>query len=122
MKPVPFQNEAVKAYFEALEPGVRVPLLQVRAAVLEVLPQAEEVIKYGIPTYVVKKNVVHLAGWKNHLGFYPGPRCLDAFRDALKSFPQSKGTVQFRLDQELPLELIQAMTLYNMNRILGFTN
>lgn len=122
MKHLPFTNNQVEQYFRQLQPEIRELLLQAREAVLEVLPNAVEVIKYGIPTYVVTKNVVHLAGWKNHIGFYPGPGCIKAHEAALKPYKQSKGTIQFALDEALPLDLIQAMTRYNYRRILGITD
>lgn len=78
-----------------------------------VIPEAEECISYGIPTFKISnKAVVHFAGFKNHIGLYATPSGHKAFEQELSGYKQGKGSVQFPIDQPLPLELI--------TRIIGF--
>lgn len=85
----------------------------IRATILKVVPGAEEAIKYGIPTIVYKKkNLVHFAGYKGHIGFYPGASGIAHFAEELKDFKTSKGTVQIPHDMKLPLALIKKITAF----------
>lgn len=80
----------------------------------EVAPNATEAIKYGIPTFVGKKNLFHFAGYKNHIGFYPTPSGIESFSELFAAYPQGKGSIQFPLDQELPLDIIRKIMEYRM--------
>ncbi|MDD4312529.1 MAG: DUF1801 domain-containing protein [Eubacteriales bacterium] len=91
---------------------VQEKLNQMREAILEILPEAEEKIAYGIPTFYLNGNVVHFAGYKSHIGFYPGADGIATFAGELGAYKLSRGTVQFPLDQPLPLELVKRITAY----------
>ena len=99
-------------YILQYPPEVQEKLNQMREAILEIVPEATEKISYGIPTFYLKGNVVHFAGYKSHIGFYPGADGIAAFTDELAAYKLSKGTVQFPLDQPLPLELIKRITAF----------
>lgn len=103
---------AVDAYIAAFQDDVRSRLEEIRRTIREAAPDAEEAMKYGIPTFVLHGNLVHYGGFKKHVGFYHGATDVAAaFQGELASYKQSKGTVQFPLDQPLPLDLIRRMTL-----------
>jgi len=89
-----------------------------RATIRKAAPQAEEAVKYGIPTFVLNGNLVHFGGYKHHIGFYPAPRALEAFKKELSGYEGSKGTVQFPLDKKLPLGLITRITKYRVKQNL----
>lgn len=73
-------------------------------------------IRYGIPTFQLNgKNLVHFAGYEDHIGFYPGPKPIEAFRGKLKRYSTSRGTVRFPLDWPLPLALVKRMVRYGMD-------
>lgn len=110
---------SVTEYISGFPESTQVVLNQVRECILEVLPEAEETLKYGIPTYVLKKkNMVHFGGYKRHLGFYPTPKVLSHFEREIAGFVSSKGAVQFPLDQSMPLELIAEMTRYRLSQVV----
>jgi len=81
-------------------------LEKIRASIKKAAPKAEETISYGIPTFKQNGNLVHFAGYKNHIGFYPGAGAIEAFKKELAAFETSKGTVQFPHDKPVPLGLV----------------
>jgi uncharacterized protein YdhG (YjbR/CyaY superfamily) len=84
-------------------------LRQLRKAIREVAPAAEERISYGIPYYGYKGRLVYFAAFKKHIGLYvPGPVIEDHKRD-LKGFEIAKSTVRFPLDKKLPIALIKKL-------------
>lgn len=104
--------DPIPAYILRFPPGVQEKLNQMHAAILAAAPEATEKIAYGIPTFYLNGNLVHFAGYRRHIGFYPGADGIAAFIDELGAYKTSKGTVQFPLDQPLPLELIKRITAY----------
>lgn len=93
-------------YFAGFEKDVAIKLMEMRNTISHAAPKAKEVISYAIPTYVLNGNLVHFAAFKNHIGFYPGPSGIEAFKNELSGYKQAKGSVQFPLNEPLPLETI----------------
>jgi len=85
-----------------------------RATIKKAAPGAEEAISYAIPTFKLHGNLVHFAAYKNHIGFYPAPRGIEAFKKELAAYEGGKGTVQFPIDQPLPLTLISKIVKYRV--------
>ena len=106
-------------YILQFPPEVQEKLNQMRDAILEIVPESTEKISYGIPTFFLKGNVVHFAGYKSHIGFYPGADGIEAFAAELGAYKLSKGTVQFPLDQPLPLDLVKRITTYRKEQNLA---
>ena len=106
-------------YILQYPPEVQEKLNQMRDTILEILPEAEEKIAYGIPTFYLKGNVVHFAGYKSHIGFYPGADGIAAFAGELTAYKLSRGTVQFPLDQPLPLDLVKRITAFRKEQNLA---
>lgn len=108
---------SIDHYFSAFE-GIQLEkLMQIRTLLKVILPNAKECISYGIPTFKQEKNIVHFAAFNNHIGFYPGAKAVEIFKDELTNFKTSKGTIQFNLHDDLPTELIKKITLFNLNLI-----
>ncbi|MET7001508.1 iron chaperone [Chitinophaga defluvii] len=84
----------------------------VRTTIKKAAPEAEEAISYAIPTFKLHGNLVHFAAFKNHIGFYPAPRGIEAFKKELAVYEGGKGTVQFPIDQPLPLGLISKIVKF----------
>jgi uncharacterized protein YdhG (YjbR/CyaY superfamily) len=63
-------------------------------------------------------NLVHFAGYKNHIGFYPAPSAIEKFQEELAKYKNAKGSVQFPLDQPLPLSLIKRMVEYRVKKTM----
>lgn len=89
-------------------------LQQLRMTIAASAPEAEERISYQMPAYYYKGNLVYFAAFKKHIGFYPTPSGIEAFKDELTGFKQSKGTVQFPAGKPLPLELISRIVKYRV--------
>ncbi len=81
-------------------------LKDLRTAIKASAPNAEEKFSYGIPTFFLNGNLVHFAAFKTHIGFYPAPSGIEAFKKELSMYKQAKGSVQFPLDAPLPLKLV----------------
>jgi uncharacterized protein YdhG (YjbR/CyaY superfamily) len=87
---------------------------QVRATIQKAAPQAKEKINYGIPTFTLNGNLVHFAGFKNHIGFYPTPSAIEAFRKELSFYEGAKGSVKFPVDKPMPLDLISRIVKFRV--------
>jgi uncharacterized protein YdhG (YjbR/CyaY superfamily) len=107
-----FIPKDIDAYISIFPAAVQVKLNAIRTAIQKAAPQAEEAINYMIPTFKWHGNLVHFAAYKTHIGFYPGPAGIVAFKKELAAYETSKGTVQFPLDKPLPLKLISVITKF----------
>lgn len=88
-------------------------LMKIRTLIKQAVPEAKEIINYGIPTFTLNdKNLVHYSAYEKHIGFYPGPKNIEAFRDKVASYETSKGTIKFSLDKPIPYDLIVEITLH----------
>jgi uncharacterized protein YdhG (YjbR/CyaY superfamily) len=97
---------AVDDYIAGFPAPVRARLLELRAVIRRAAPRATERIAYRIPTFHLDGNLVHFAAFERHIGFYPGPSGIAAFRDRLAGYRSAKGSVQFPHDEPLPLDLV----------------
>lgn len=107
--------ETVDTYIDQFPPQVREILRSIRAVVREAAPEAHERISYGMPTYTMKKNLVHFAAFKHHIGLYPTPSGTEAFEAELSAYVRGKGSVQFPLDEPMPLDLIRRIVLFRVS-------
>ena len=107
-------TSVVDQYIASFPKETQELLEQIRATIKQAAPQATETIGYGIPTYIQEGNLVHFAAYKNHIGFYPAPSGLQAFKAALASYKGSKGAVQFPLNQALPLDTIADIVAFRV--------
>jgi uncharacterized protein YdhG (YjbR/CyaY superfamily) len=93
-------------------------LQQMRYAIQHAAPDATEAIKYGIPTFILNGNLVHFGGYKNHIGFYPAPMGIEAFKAETDQYNAGKGTLQFPIDKPLPLDLVARITKFRVEKNL----
>lgn len=112
--------KSIDEYIDTFPPDVQEVLEQVRQAVQKAAPEAEEAISYQMPTFKLrKKNLVHFAAFKNHIGFYPTPSGIEAFEKDFASYHTSgKGSVQFPLDRPIPLELVAKIVKFRVDENL----
>ncbi|NEW40073.1 DUF1801 domain-containing protein [Nocardia cyriacigeorgica] len=97
----------VDTYIAGFPDDVRPVLNGLRATIRATLPDAEETIRYDIPTYRLHDhNVVHFAGWKHHISLYPVPEGDAELTRALARYQTGKGTLKFPLGEPIPEELI----------------
>jgi uncharacterized protein YdhG (YjbR/CyaY superfamily) len=104
----------INEYIAGFPVEIQVILEKIRAVVREAAPEAEEAIKYQMPTFVLHGNLVHFAAFKNHIGFYPTPSGTETFREALAPYAGAKGSVRFPLDQPVPYDLIAAIVRFRV--------
>ena len=104
----------IDEYIADFPKDVQKILEQVRATIKKAAPEAEEAIKYAIPTFMLNGNLVHFAAFKNHIGFYPAPMGIELFKEELSAYKGGKGSVQFPLDEPMPLELISKIVKFRV--------
>jgi len=109
----------IDEYIAVFPPDVQEILEQIRATIREAAPDAEETIKYRIPTFVLKENLVHFAAFKNHVGFYPTPSGIEEFNRELAQYKLAKGSVQFPIGKSMPLSLIEKIVKFRVNEVKG---
>ncbi|MCU0485752.1 MAG: DUF1801 domain-containing protein [Anaerolineales bacterium] len=107
-------SQTIDEYIAAFPEEVQLRLNEMRAAIRAAAPEAIEKISYQMPTYYLKGNLVHFAAHQRHIGFYPAPSGIEAFKEDLAAYHSAKGSVQFPFDQPLPLELIQKIVQFRV--------
>lgn len=111
--------DSVDEYIESFPESTQVILHKIRSLIKKNAPDASEQISYGMPGYKLSgKPLVYFGGFKNHIGFYPVPSGIAAFKTDLSSYTSGKGSVQFPLDQEIPYDLILKIVEYRVKEVL----
>lgn len=98
-------------------------LATLKKCILQAAPDAIQTFNYGIPAFTLIKGgkreaQIMMAGYKNHVGFYPHPRGMEKFAEELKVYKHGKGSVQFPIDQPLPKDLIIKMVRYRKSLLI----
>lgn len=114
MKPEKESFHTIDEYISQFPMDIQEKLQQLRTVIKEEAPQAAEKISYQMPTFYLNGNLVHFAAFKNHIGFYPAPSGIAAFAEQLSQYKSAKGSVQFPLDEPLPLELVREIVRYRV--------
>lgn len=113
--------ENINEYIESFPCDVREILEKIRATIRKAAPEAEEAIKYQIPTFTLKGNLVHFAAYKKHIGFYPGSTGVERFKNELSAYEGAKGSVRFPLDKPIPYDLISKIVKFRVKENLEIT-
>lgn len=113
--------ESIDAYIGQFPRTVQETLGRIRKLIAKAAPEAEEAMKYQIPTFVLNGNLVHFAAFEHHVGLYPTPSGIVQFQKELAGYRTAKGSIQFPLDQEIPYALIQQIVEFRVeeNRAKG---
>jgi len=109
----------IDEYIATFPRDVQDILKQVHATIKKAAPDAEETIKYRIPTFVLRGNLVHFAALQNHIGFYPTPSGIEEFKHELAGYKFAKGSVQFPIGEPMPLTLIEKIVKFRVNEVKG---
>ena len=112
------QFKTIDEYINTFPEDVRHILNELRQTIKDAAPQAEEVINYQMPTFTLNGNLVHFAAFQNHIGFYPTPTGIEAFKEELSNYKGAKGSVQFPIHEPLPLPLIRKIVAYRVKENL----
>lgn len=105
---------SIDEYISMFPNDVQKRLKEVRETIRKAAPEAKETINYQIPTFKLNGNLVHFAGFKKHIGFYPAPSGIEKFKDELTMYKGAKGSIQFPLDKPLPLDLIKRIVKFRV--------
>ncbi|MGI0029855.1 MAG: iron chaperone [Nitrososphaera sp.] len=102
-------------YIKTFPKDVQGILEKMRQTIRKVAPEATEAISYQMPTFKLNgKNLVHFAAFKNHIGFYPIPSGIEAFKKELSPYKQGKGSVQFPIDRPIPYDLVKKIVIFRV--------
>lgn len=112
----------IDEYIKGFPRHIQQLLEDMRATIRKAAPAAEEAIKYAMPTFVLNGNLVHFAAFKNHIGFYPAPSGIEAFKKELSAYEGSKGAIRFPLDKPLPLGLVSKIVKYRVKNNIEIEN
>jgi len=110
--------EDIDSYIASFPEETRKLLQQLRITISKAVPEAKETINYGMPTFTLKGNLVHFAAFKNHIGFYPTPSGIEAFKKELSVYEGAKGSVQFPLAKPIPFDLISKIVEFRVKENL----
>lgn len=104
----------IDKYIAGFPEDVQKILEKIRGTIRKAAPEAEETIKYRIPTFTLNGNLIHFAAFKNHIGLYPTPSGTAQFKNELAPYKAAKGSIQFPLDQPIPYGLIRRIVLFRV--------
>ena len=111
-------HETIDDYIADFPPDVQAILDKLRATIRKAAPDAEEAMKYRLPTFVLHGNLVHFGAFKKHIGFYATPTGNEKFRKELAVYEGAKGSVQFPLDKPIPYDLVSRMVKFRVQENL----
>jgi uncharacterized protein YdhG (YjbR/CyaY superfamily) len=108
----------IDAYITGFPQDIQEILEKIRAIIHKAAPEAEEAIKYAIPTFTLDgNNLVHFAAFQHHIGFYPTPSGTEKFKEALSAYAGAKGSVRFPFAQPIPYELVNQITKFRVAEV-----
>ena len=91
-------------------------MVALRALIRSIVPEADEAMSYGMPTFKLNGNLVHFAAHAHHVGFYPGPDGVEFALGMLEGRTHSKGAIQFPADEPLPVDLVRAVVEFRVGQ------
>lgn len=106
--------KTIDQYISSFPSNIQNTLEAIRATIKKAAPNATEAIRYAMPTFRLKRNLVHFAAHKKHIGFYPAPSGINNFKEELKNYNTSKGTIQLDFDQPIPHDLIYKIVAFRV--------
>jgi uncharacterized protein YdhG (YjbR/CyaY superfamily) len=113
------RDKSVDKYISKYPKDIQGILHKLRHTIKEIAPQAEEKISYNMPAYKINgKILVYFAAFKGHMGFFPTPSAIVAFKKELRDYKTSKGTVQFPLNEPVPYDLIRRIVKFRVKENL----
>jgi uncharacterized protein YdhG (YjbR/CyaY superfamily) len=110
----PLKPTTIAGYIAAAPKEARAKLREMRATIAAAAPEATQSLKYRIPAFSYERMLVAFAAFKNHIGLYPTPSAVRAFRKELAGYKTAKGSIQFPLAQPLPKSLIRKITAFRV--------
>jgi len=118
MKTTSIKFETVDEYLSAFPKNTRDILKKLRQTIKQAAPQAKEVISYNMPAFKLNGMLVYYAAYKEHIGFYPTPSGIEAFKKELSGYVGAKGSVQFPINKPMPFDLISKIVKFRVRENL----
>ena len=109
---------SIDKYIANCPEEVQKKLKELRATIKAAAPEATEKISYQIPTFYLKGNLVHFGVFKNHIGFYPTPSGIEAFKKEFAKYIGTKSALHFPFDKPLPLILVSKIVKFRVKENL----
>jgi len=111
----------VDEYIASFPPDVRAILETIRATIRKAAPDAEETIRYNMPTFTLSGNLVHFAAFKKHIGFFPpvNVKGKATLQKAVSPYAGEKGNLRFPLDRPIPYGLIEKLVKVRVKQNLS---
>lgn len=109
----------IEEYIASFPPDVGAILEKIRSTVRKAAPDAEETIRYNMPTFTLSGNLVHFAAFKKHIGFYPPVKGDAKLAKAVSVYAGEKGNLRFPLDQPIPYGLIGRLVKLRVKKNLS---
>ena len=106
--------KTIDEYIATFPKDVQEVLGKIRITIRKAAPDAEETIKYQMPTFVLEGNLVYFAAFKKHIGFYPPVKGMVGFKDELSAYEGPKGSLVFPLDKPIPYDLISEIVKFRV--------
>jgi len=114
MTPKKAPPKSITEYINAAPKEAQKKLREMRACIRTSAPGAEESLKWGMPAFSYRRILVMFAAFKRHIGFYPTPSAVRAFANDLSKFATARGSIQFPLENPLPLPLIRKISAFRV--------
>jgi uncharacterized protein YdhG (YjbR/CyaY superfamily) len=114
MSPSKAKPRNISEYIHAAPKGVQKKLREMHKCIRAAAPGAKESLKWGMPAFSYTRILVTFKAFKNHIGFYPTPSAVTAFANHLVKYKTASASIQFPLDQPLPLTLIGNITSFRV--------
>lgn len=111
------EADAVDQYISEFPDEIQEILSNIREVIRKAAPNATEKISYKMPTFWQKENLIHFAAFKKHISIFPGGEATKYFEDKLTEYKTSKGTIQFQLNELIPYDLIEEVTLWRVKTV-----
>ena len=108
----------IDEYIASFPKDIQEILEKIRMTIRKAAPGAEEAIKYRLPTFTLRGNLVHFGAFKKHIGFYPTPTGTEKFRNELSVYEGAKGSIRFPLDKPIPYDLISKIVEFRVKENL----
>jgi uncharacterized protein YdhG (YjbR/CyaY superfamily) len=111
--------KTIDQYIETFPEDIQDILQKIRQTIQRAAAEATEAISYQMPTFKLNGNLVHFAAFKNHIGFYPIPSGIEAFKDELLPYIAGKGSIRFPLDKPIPYDLVKRIVEFRVKENLA---
>jgi len=107
----------MEEYINSYEGEIKNKLITIRDTVMSIIPESKQIISYGMPAFKLKEYIVYFAVCKNHIGFYPTNEPIEYFKEELSNYETTKGSIHFKLNEDIPVDLIKKIVLFRLEMI-----